>query len=29
MLRIEPLGADDTARLDALGRAVELVHQES
>lgn len=25
ILRIEPLGADDSARLDALGRAVELV----
>jgi len=29
MLRIEPLGAGETARLDALGRAVELVRQES
>ena len=29
MMRIEPLGADDGARLDALGRAVELVRQES
>jgi len=27
MLRIEPLGADESARLDALGRAVELVHR--
>ena len=25
-LRLEPLGDDDTARLDTLGRAVELVH---
>ena len=27
MIRIEPLGADDGARLDALGRAVELVRR--
>ena len=27
MLRIEPLGGDDHTRLDALGRAVELVRQ--
>ena len=29
VMRIEPLGADDSARLDALGRAVELVRRES
>jgi F420-dependent oxidoreductase-like protein len=29
LMRIEPLGRDDGARLDALGRAVELVRAES
>ena len=29
ILRIEPLGGDDGARLDALGRAVELIRQSS
>jgi F420-dependent oxidoreductase-like protein len=28
-LRLQPLGADETARLDTLGRAVELVREES
>jgi len=28
-LRLQPLGEDDSARLDTLGRAVELVRQES
>ena len=29
VMRIEPLGADDGERLDALGRAVELIRRES